>query len=396
MAKKKTLNVAMIGQGFMGRTHSNGWSQVRKFFKPPREVVMHTVFGQPEEKPKSFARRWGWQKVSTDWKALVKDEEVDLVDIVTPNYMHAPVAIAALEAGKAVSCEKPISDTLKQAREMAALAKKKRAKTFVWYNYRRCPAVALAHRLVKEGKIGKIYHVRAYYLQDWAGPDVPLLWRFDKKKAGSGALGDLAAHVVDMTRFITGQEITRVDGAVLDTFIKERKLMTGVAAGGIASGQKAGRGMGKVTVDDAAAWLCHFADGALGTFEATRFATGRQNLNGCEINGEKGSIRFDFENMNLLEYYDATAPRHVQGWNTIMCTHAPDHPYVDAWWPDAHVLGYEHTFVNQASDIVKALVGRRPVVPLPDFNDAYQTQRVLEAVVLSAKNRCPVKMSQVK
>lgn len=396
MAKKKSLNVALIGQGFMGRTHSNGWSQVSKFFTPPREVVMHTVFGQPEEKPKSFAQRWGWQNVSTDWQALVRDEEVDLVDVVTPNYMHAPVAIAALEAGKAVSCEKPIAGTLKQAREMAEMAKKTKAKTYVWYNYRRCPAVALAHLLAKEGKLGKIYHVRAYYLQDWAGPDVPLLWRFDKKLAGSGALGDLAAHVVDMTRFITGQEITRIDGAVLDTFIKERKLMTGVAAGGIASGQKAGRGMGKVTVDDASAFLCHFSGGALGTFEATRFATGRQNLNGCEINGEKGSIRFDFENMNLLEYYDATAPRRVQGWSTIMCTHGGDHPYVDAWWPDAHILGYEHTFVNQAADIVTALAGKKPVVPLPDFNDAYQTQRVLEAVVESAKNRCPVKLSQVK
>ena len=175
MAKSKSLNVALIGQGFMGRTHSNGWGQVRKFFTPPRDPVMHTVFGQPEENPQAFADRWGWKNISTDWKALVKSDEIDLVDVVTPNFMHAPVAIAAIEAGKAVSCEKPISDTLKEARQMAELAKKNKAKTFVWYNYRRCPAVALAHMLAKEGKLGKIRHVRAYYLQDWAGPSVPLL-----------------------------------------------------------------------------------------------------------------------------------------------------------------------------------------------------------------------------
>jgi len=396
MAKRKALNVALIGQGFMGRTHSNAWSQVRKFFTPKLEPVMHTVFGQPEEKPRTFARRWGWKNTSTDWKALVKSDDIDLVDVVTPNFMHAPVAIAALEAGKNVSCEKPIAHTLKQAREMAQLAKKKRAKTFVWYNYRRCPAVAMAYKIVKAGKLGTIRHVRGFYLQDWAGPDVPLLWRFDKNKAGSGSLGDLAAHVVDMTRFITGQEITRIDGAVLDTFIKQRTLMEGVAAGGIAAGQKAAKGKGKVTVDDAALFLCHFAGGAVGNFEATRFATGRQNQNGCEINGEKGSIRFDFERMNELKYYDATAERNVQGWTTIMCTHGGDHPYAEAWWPDGHVLGYEHSFVNQASDIINVLAGGKPVVPLPDFNDAYQTQRVLEAVVLSARNRCPVKLSQVK
>jgi len=396
MAKRKTLNVALIGQGFMGRTHSNGWSQVRKFFSPPREAVMHTVFGQLQENPRAFARRWGWKNISTDWKALVRSDEIDLVDVVTPNFMHGPVAMAALEAGKAVSCEKPIAATLKDAREMAELAKKKKAKTFVWYNYRRCPAVALAYRLARAGKLGAIRHVRAYYLQDWAGPSVPLVWRFDKKLAGSGALGDLAAHVVDMTRFITGQEIVRIDGAILDTFIKERTLMAGVAAGGIAAGQKAGAGKGKVTVDDSALFLCHFSGGAVGNFEATRFATGRQNLNGCEINGEKGSIRFNFERMNELEYYDATADRPVQGWTTIMCTHGGAHPYAEAWWPDAHVLGYEHSFTNEAADIISVLAGKKPVVPLPDFNDAYQTQRVLEAVELSAKNRCPIKLSQVK
>jgi len=396
MAKRRTLNVALIGQGFMGRTHSNAWGQVAKFFKVPLKPVMHTSFGQPQEKPKVFAKNWGWQRAATDWKALVKSEEIDLVDVVTPNFMHAPVAKAAIAAGKPCSCEKPIAATLRGAREMAQAARKAKVKTFVWYNYRRCPAVALAHQLVKQGKIGKIRHVRAIYLQDWADENVPLAWRFDKKLAGSGSLGDLAAHVVDMTRFVTGEEITEVSGAVMETFIKERALMTGTVAGGIAAGLKKARKKGKVTVDDAVLFLARFSGGAVATYEAARQATGNQNRNGFEINGTKGSLRFNFERMNELEYYDATAPRAVQGWAPIICTHGGDHPYVDAWWPDAHLIGYEHGFVNQAYDILRVLAGKKPIVPIPDFEDAYQTQRVLEAVSLSAKSRKPVKLSTVK
>jgi predicted dehydrogenase len=392
----KQLNVALIGQGFMGRTHSNAWGQVTKFFAPPLRPVMHTTFGQPEEKPKAFAKNWGWQHVSTDWKALVADDEIDLVDVVTPNYMHAPVAKAALAAGKNVSCEKPIAGSLKDAREMAQAARKARVQTFVWYNYRRVPAVGLAHRLVKAGKVGRIRHVRALYLQDWADESVPLAWRFDRKLAGSGAIGDLAAHVVDMTRFVTGEEITQVCGAMTETFIKERKLMTGTVAGGIAAGLKASRKKGKVTVDDTALFLARFSGGAVASFEAARQATGNQNRNGFEINGTKGSIAFDFERMNELRYYDATAPRAVQGWTTIMCTHAPDHPYLEAWWPDAHLIGYEHGFINQAYDILRVLAGKKPTLPIPDFADAYQTQRVLEAVSLAAKQRRWVKLSEVK
>ncbi len=396
MAKRRTLNVALIGQGFMGRTHSNAWGQVAKFFKVPLKPVMHTSFGQPQEKPKVFAKNWGWQRAATDWKALVKSEEIDLVDVVTPNFMHAPVAKAAIAAGKPCSCEKPIAATLRGAREMAQAARKAKVKTFVWYNYRRCPAVALAHQLVKQGKIGKIRHVRAIYLQDWADENVPLAWRFDKKLAGSGSLGDLAAHVVDMTRFVTGEEITEVSGAVMETFIKERALMTGTVAGGIAAGLKKARKKGKVTVDDAVLFLARFSGGAVATYEAARQATGNQNRNGFEINGTKGSLRFNFERMNELEYYDATAPRAVQGWAPIICTHGGDHPYVDAWWPDAHLIGYEHGFINQAYDILRVLAGKKPIVPIPDFEDAYQTQRVLEAVSLSAKSRKPVKLSTVK
>ena len=391
-----TLNVALIGQGFMGRSHSNAWGQVAKFFKPPLKPVMHTVFGQPEENPKTFAENWGWKNASTDWQALVKSPEIGLVDVVTPNYMHAPVAKAALEAGKPVACEKPIAGTLDDARQMAETAKKKGIKTFVWFNYRRVPAVALAHQMIKDGKLGDIRHVRAVYLQDWAGESVPLLWRFDKNLAGSGAHGDLNAHIIDMTRFVTGAEIIEISGAIAETFIKERQIPAAASAGGIAAGSKGAGGMGKVTVDDAVLFLARFGNGAIASFEAARQATGNQNRNGFEINGTKGSLKFDFERMNELNWYDATLPRAQQGWSNIMVTHGGDHPYVGNWWPDAHIIGYEHGFTNQAYDILKVLAGEAPTVPIPDFEDAYQTQRVLEAAMLSATERRPVNMNEVK
>ncbi len=391
-----TINVALIGQGFMGRTHSNAWGQVAKFFKPPLKPVMHTVFGQPEENPQAFADNWGWQKASTDWKSLVQSAEIGLVDIVTPNYMHAPPARAAIEAGKAVACEKPIAGTLDDARAMVQAAKAKGVKTFVWFNYRRVPAVALAHKMVTSGELGEIRHVRAVYLQDWAGESVPLLWRFEKEWAGSGAHGDLNAHIIDMTRFVTGQEITQIAGAIAETFIKERTLAGGVAGGNIADGGKAAGGKGKVTVDDAVLFLARFSGGAVASFEAARQATGNQNRNGFEINGTKGSLKFNFERMNELEYYDARLPRAVQGWTTIMCTHGGDHPYVANWWPDAHLIGYEHGFTNQAYDILRVLAGEQPTIPIPDFEDAYQTQRVLEASLLSAEEGRPVNLDDVK
>ncbi len=392
-----SINVALIGQGFMGRTHSNAWGQVAKFFKPPIKPVMHTVFGQPAENPQAFADNWGWRNATTDWEQLVRSPEIGLVDVATPNFMHAPVARAAIAAGKPVACEKPIAATLDEAREMAAAAKAANVKTFVWFNYRRCPAVAFAHQLVKAGKIGRIYHVRALYLQDWAGESVPLLWRFDKKLAGSGAHGDLNAHIIDMTRFVTGEEITEISGAIAETIIKERTLPSGVATGGIADGRQGGSGeKGKVTVDDTVLFLARFSGGAVASYEAARQATGNMNHNGFEINGSKGSIKFNFEDMNNLEYYDATLPRAVQGWTKLVCTHGGDHPYVANWWPDAHIIGYEHGFTNQAYDILKVLAGEEPTVPLPDFEDAYQTQRVLEAAMISAEQRRPVMMEEVK
>lgn len=393
--RKKRINIALIGQGFMGRTHSNAWTQVRRFFDPPVEPVMHTVFGQEGETPEQFADVWGWRNAVTDWKSLVASDEIDLVDIVTPNFAHAPVAKAALAARKAVLCEKPLAGSLKDAKEMADAAKKARVKNFVGFNYRRCPAVALAHRLVAQGKLGDIRHVRAQYLQDWADESVPLMWRFDKKLAGSGAHGDLNAHIVDMTRFVTGQEITEVTGAIAHTFIKERKLMSGVAGGGISAGVKSSAKKGKVTVDDTVLFLARFSGGAVASFEAARQATGNKNRNGWEINGTKGSIRFNFERMNELEYFDATAPAETQGWTTILATEG-EHPYEPAWWPPGHIVGYEHGFTNQAYDVLLALAGKKPTVPLVTFADAYQTQRILEAALKSAKDKAPVKVSTVK
>ena len=391
-----TINVALIGQGFMGRTHSNAWGQVSKFFAPPLKPVMHTVFGQPEENPQAFADNWGWQNASTDWESLVKSDEIGLVDIVTPNFMHAPPARAAVEAGKAVSCEKPIAGTLDDARAMVEAAKAKGVKTFVWFNYRRVPAVALAHKMVTSGELGEIRHVRAHYLQDWADESIPLLWRFEKEWAGSGAHGDLNAHIIDMTRFVTGQEITQIAGAIAETFIKERTRAGGTAGGGITDGGAAAAGKGPVTVDDTVLFLARFSGGAVASFEAARQATGNQNRNGFEINGTKGSLKFDFERMNELEYYDARLPRAVQGWTTIMCTHGADHPYVANWWPDAHIIGYEHGFTNQAYDIMRVLAGEEPTVPIPDFEDAYNTQRVLEASLLCAEQGHPINMDDVK
>lgn len=389
--------VALIGQKFMGRAHSNAYLKAARFFDLPLEPVMHTVAGRDAAELQAFARRWGWANWTPRWQDIAANDAVRLVDIGTPNHVHAEHAIAMLEAGKHVACEKPLAGTLADARAMRdAAAKAKKCRTFVWYNYRRCPAVALAHQLVRQGRLGRLYHVRACYLQDWGGPDTPLLWRFQKKYAGSGAHGDLNAHIVDMARFITGEEITEVCGAVAETFIKERALPDVGPTGQIAGGTRGSSRKGKSDVDDCVLFLTRFKGGAVGSFEATRLATGNQNANSIEVNGEKGSLKFDFEDMNLLWHYDAGTDRAVQGWTRIMCTSAGNHPYAGNWWPDAHVLGYEHGFVNMAADMMRVLGGEKPVVPLPDFADAYETQRVLEAALISAKQRCAVKLSQVK
>jgi len=393
------VNVCLIGNKFMGRAHANAFLKVNKFFTSlPTQAVMHTVVGRNVADNETFAKRWGWQNTSNDYHAAIRNPEIDLVDVTSPNSSHAAMSIAALEAGKHVACEKPLAGSLDDARAMRDAAKKyKKQKTFVWYVYRRCPAVALAHQLVKQGKLGRIYHVRAWYLQDWAGPEVPLIWRFTKKTSGSGSHGDLGAHIIDMARFITGEEFTTINGAIQETFVKEREIPQEGSKGGIAAGASGGTAKkGKVDVDDATLFLARLTGGAACTFEATRFATGNQNKNGLEINGEKGSIMFNFEDMNWLNFYDRSIDRAVQGWTKIMCTHGGSHPYAEAWWPDAHIIGYEHSFINMTADILSVLGGKQPVVPLPDFEDAWKTQQVLAAVETSAKEGRIVKVSEIK
>ena len=399
--KDTTLGIGLVGTSFMGKAHSNAWMSAPKFFDLPMHVNMRAVAGTSVQDVAEFAQRWGWQCCTDDWKDLLSDPQVGLIDTCTPNFVHAEVSIAALAAGKHVACEKPLAGTLAEARAMrdaAAKAAKKGVRTFVWFNYRRCPAVAFAHQLVKEGKLGRIFHVRASYLQDWGGPSTPLLWRFQGKLAGSGAHGDLNAHIVDMARFITGEEVTEVVGAVEETFVKERDIIE--SSGGAITGKGAKRAVrgsrkGKSTVDDALLFLARMSGGAVASFEATRLGTGNQNRNQIEINGEKGSFKFDFERMNELQWWDHTLPARMRGWSRIMCTDA-SHPYAGNYWPAAHVLGYEHGFVSQAADTAMVLGKKKPVVAIPDFADAYETQRVLEAAIRCARTRRPVAISEVK
>jgi predicted dehydrogenase len=377
-----TLTVALFGTRLMGRAHSQAWATAPRFFDLPLRPVPGVVAGRDPAATAAFAERWGWQRATTDWHEAVTDPGVDLVDIATPNDVHREQAVAALEAGKHVACEKPLAGNLDDARAMATAAARSGARTYVWYSYRRVPAVALAHRLVAGGRLGRIYHVRAAYLQDWGGPEAPLVWRFRGDVAGTGAHGDLGAHIIDMARFITGDEIVEVTGAIEERFVDHRPLPD--------DPQRSAPS----TVDDAVVFLARFGGGAVATFESTRLATGYRNSNRIEVHGEHGALRYDFARMNELGFFDATLPARLQGWTTIAVTN-PDHPYVHAWWPDGHGLGYEHTFTNQAADIVGHLGGREPEVPLPDFADALVTQRVMEASLLSARERTPIRLSDV-
>lgn len=377
------INVALLGSKFMGRAHSNAWSQVGRFFDVEPAPTLHTVVARNAEELTAFARNWSWQHSTTDWHQAVTSSEVDLVDVATPNDVHAEAAIAALEAGKHVACEKPLAGTLADAEAIAAAAAQAPGRTFVWFNYRRVPAIAFAHRMVESGALGRIYHVRAVYLQSWGGPDTPLLWRFQGDVAGSGAHGDLNAHIIDAVRFVTGEEIISVEGAIEHTFIEERALIEGAGAG-------AGEAKGRSTVDDTVMFLARMSGGGVASFEATRLATGYHNANRFEIHGERGALRFNMERMNELGVYRLDGDGATQGWTTIDVTRGDDgHPYAAAWWPPSHALGYEHTFVNQAADILTVIGGGEPVVPLPDFADALQTQRVMQAAIESAREHSP-------
>jgi predicted dehydrogenase len=386
MTEPRTLRVAMIGHAFMGNAHSQAWRTAPYFFSLPLRPELAVVVGRDADRAAEAAGRLGWAESSADWREVVARDDIDLVDICTPGDTHAEIAIAALEAGKHVLCEKPLANTVAEAEAMSEAAEKARANgilTMVGFTYRRVPAIALARQLVAEGKIGDIRHVRAQYLQDWiADPEAPLSWRLDKEKAGSGALGDIGAHIVDLTQFVTGERVVELTGR-LETFVKERPYPAGSTAGSLGGGGTSAE-RGPVTVDDAASFLATFAGGAMGVFEATRFASGRKNAIRVEINGSLGSLAFDFEDMNVLEYFDATEPAAVGGFRRIIVTEA-EHPYVAAWWPPGHGLGYEHGFTHQVVDLVTAIADGTD--PSPTFADGLQVQRVLDAVETSSQTR---------
>ena len=373
-----TLGVGMIGYAFMGAVHSHAWRTVGHVFDLGVDVEMRAICGRNEEGVAAAAKKFGWQSYETDWRAVIARDDIDIIDICTPGSSHEEIAIAALQAGKNVICEKPLANTVAEAERMAAAANTASGKSMVAFNYRRVPALAHARNLVAEGHLGRIFHVRAVYLQDWIiDPEFPLVWRLIKDEAGSGALGDLGAHIVDAAQFVTGSNITSVSGE-LRTFIDERPL---VGETHLLEATKSAE-RGKVTVDDAAIFLANFDNGAVGTFEATRFASGRKNGMALEVNGEKASLRFEFESMNELWLHDHTEEGKNAGFRRVLVTEG-DHPYLEAWWPPGHVLGYDHTFTHEFRDFVLDVVNDRE--PQPSFEDGLYVQRVLDAVERSSE-----------
>jgi len=379
------LRVAMIGYGFMGAAHSQGWRTAPRVFDLPAEPEMAVVVGRNAEAVAAAAQKWGWAESATDWREVVARDDIDVVDIVTPGDTHAEIAIAALEAGKHVLCEKPLANTVAEAEAMAEAAGKAAAlgiRAMVGFTYRRVPAVTFLRDLIAEGAVGTVNQVRASYRQDWlVDPEMPLAWRLQKEHAGSGALGDIGAHAIDLAQFVTGQNIDKVSG-VIDTIVKERPLLDNSASGLGLSGT-AGAGRGKVTVDDIAIFTGRFESGALASFEASRFATGRKNALQVEVSGDKGALAFDLEDLNSVQFYDRTAPADRQGFRKILVTEA-EHPYVSAWWPAGHMLGYEHGFSHQVKDLVEAISNGTD--PHPTFADGLRVQRVLDAVERSSEN----------
>ncbi|QCR42736.1 dehydrogenase [Curtobacterium sp. SGAir0471] len=374
----------MVGHGFMGAAHSQAWRTAPRFFDLGVEPEMAVVVGRDAERTEAARRQYGWQAASTDWRQVVADPDIDIVDVVSPGSSHVEVAIAALEAGKHVLCEKPLANTVDEAEAMTAAAQaaaERGVRAMVGFSYRRVPAIAFARQLVADGRIGTVRQVRALYLQDWlADEDGPMTWRLDKALAGSGSLGDIGAHAIDLVEHVTGAQLSTVSGT-LETFVHERPLMAeGVGLSGTASSER-----GQVTVDDAAFFLGRLtggaAEGAIGTFEATRYATGRKNGLTLEVSGSEGAIQFDLESMNELRLYESSAPAGEQGFRRILVTE-PEHPWMAAWWPTGHLIGYEHTFSHQVTDFVRAIVAGTD--PQPSFADGLHVQRVLDAVERSA------------
>ncbi|HEY1582664.1 MAG TPA: Gfo/Idh/MocA family oxidoreductase [Chthoniobacterales bacterium] len=370
MTTRRRVRIGLIGYGFMGRVHSNAWRQAPHFFDLPAEIELGTICGRNSRAVKKAAASLGWKTCATDWRKVVDDSEIDLVDITTPNDSHCEIALAAAAAGKAILCEKPLACDLREAERMAAAVRKARVPNMVCHNYRRVPALALAKEMIAGGELGeRLFHFRARYAQDWiADPDFPLVWRLRSERAGSGSLGDLASHLVDLARYLVGE--FREVSALQDTFVKKRPL-------------PGRRGRGRVTVDDAVSVIGRFRNGALATLEATRFAPGRKNGLTIEINGSGGSLLFDLEKMNRLQFYRKADATGREGFHEIMVTEST-HPYLSHWWPPGHLIGYEHSFVHTIADFVQAVVTKKRVAP--DFADGLATQRVLAAIARSAQS----------
>lgn len=374
------LNAGLIGYKFMGKAHANAFRQVNRFFDADANIVLKSICGRNEERVSSAAEKFGFESFDTEWKELIKRDDIDFIDITVPSNMHKEIALAAIAEKKHVFCEKPLALTTKDAKEMWLAAESAGIKHQVGFNYRFVPAIRLAKQLIDEGRIGTIYHFRGLYLQDWiVDPDFPLVWRLDKSIAGSGAHGDINAHIIDLARYLVG-EFNKVMG-VKKTFIKKRPVvdsMDGLTATG-ATGK-----YDDVTVDDASLFLAEFKNGALGSFEATRFATGRKNGMSFEINGSKGSLKFEFERMNELQYYNNEDDAHVLGFKTIQVTESC-HEYTGNWWPVGHIIGYEHTFVHEIFEFVQAISNNTNTCP--DFKDGYECCKVLDAVDISIIER---------
>jgi len=388
---KKTLNVAMIGGGFMGRAHSNAWKKVNTFFDAPYLANLKVIVGS-STRLEDFAEKWGYEEVSYDWREVMHRPDIDIVSIGTPTYMHREMAIEAAKNGKHIVCEKPCALSYRECREMADAANGSGVVHYLNHNYRRVPAVAYAKQLIDEGRIGQIYHWRGAYLQDWImDPDFPLTWHLRSDRAGAGVLFDLGSHAVDLARFLIGEPKSVT--SIQKTFIEERPL-PGANAATFSKGSSEGpKQMGKVDVDDAAFMLLEFENGALGSVETSRFACGRKNFNDFEVYGSKGAIKFNFERMNELQFFDFTDPLAEQGYKTILCTEGV-HPYVSAWWPCGHLIGYEHTFVNAFYDFLLAIGGKKGIKP--DLNDGAVIFRVLDAARKSSKEGRRVEISEIQ
>lgn len=376
-----SVRFGLVGYKFMGKAHSNALARIGMFMAPDFSVDRRVLCGRDRKGVEDAAARFGWAAVETDWRRMVARDDVDAVDVTAPSNAHREIGIAAAEHGKHVFCEKPLALNLADARSMLEAVRRNGVKHQIGFNYRFAPAVQLAKKLIADGKLGRIFHFRGLYLQDWIiDPQFPLVWRLDKAVAGSGSHGDLGAHLIDLARFLVG-DITQVNG-MSRTFVKERPLvaeMTGL------SGKASGSGrMGKVDVDDATLFLAEFACGALGSFEATRFAQGHRNGMTFEVNGSRGSLKFELERINELQWYDADDAAGTQGFRTIQCTEG-GHPYMGAWWPAGHPIGYEHTFVHELYEFSRSIVHGLPTSP--DFAEGVECSRVLEAVDLSIQRR---------